>query len=171
MTAQAASPPPALELRAIDKHFGAVQANRAVSLAVARGTIHGLIGENGAGKSTLMAIAGGELRPDRGRILVNGVEQRFRGPREAQAAGIGMVHQHFQLVEGFTALENIVLGREGGWRLKPGSASDTKPAARTEEVLKALDHAKKSCKLVHQLFKDLLALCTLYVRKIERKES
>jgi len=111
---------PALELGAIDKRFGAVQANRAVSLTVAPGTIQGLIGENGAGKSTLMAIACGDLRPDRGTIRVKGIEHRFTGPAQAQAAGIGMVHQHFQLVERFTALENIILGREGGWHLKRG---------------------------------------------------
>ncbi len=111
---------PALELRAIDKRFGSVHANRAVSLSVDRGSIHGLIGENGAGKSTLMNIVYGFHRADSGEILVNGRRVEIARPRDSIAAGIGMVHQHFMLVEKFSVLENVVLGAEGGRLLGKG---------------------------------------------------
>lgn len=118
----ATAAPPALELRGIDKRFGAVHANRAISLSVARGSIHGLIGENGAGKSTVMNIVYGFHRPDAGEIFVQGRRADILSPQEAIAAGIGMVHQHFMLVENFTVLENIVLGVEGGALLAGGLA-------------------------------------------------
>ncbi len=111
---------PALELSGIDKRFGSVHANRAVSLSVARGSIHGLIGENGAGKSTLMNIVYGFHRADAGEIRVNGRKVEIGRPRDSIEAGIGMVHQHFMLVETFTVLENVVLGAEGGRRLGKG---------------------------------------------------
>jgi len=114
---------PALELRGIDKRFGAVHANRAVSLVVPRGSIHGLIGENGAGKSTLMNIVYGFHRADAGEILVHGRPVEIGQPRDSIAAGIGMVHQHFMLVERFTVLENIILGAEGGPVLRRGLAA------------------------------------------------
>jgi ABC-type uncharacterized transport system ATPase subunit len=116
-----------IELRGIDKWFGAVHANRDVSLAVGAGTVHGIVGENGAGKSTLMGILYGYYRPDRGEILVRGRAVVLRSAQDALAAGIGMVHQHFMLVEPFTVAENVVLGVEGGPRLGPGLAR-----ARTE---------------------------------------
>ncbi len=111
---------PALELIGIEKRFGPVHANRAVSLRVARGSIHGLIGENGAGKSTLMNIVFGFHRADAGEIRVNGRRVDIGRPRDSIEAGIGMVHQHFMLVEKFTVLENVVLGAEGGRRLGRG---------------------------------------------------
>ncbi len=113
---------PALELIGIEKRFGPVHANRAVSLRVSRGSIHGLIGENGAGKSTLMNIVYGFHRADAGEILVNGRRVDIGRPRDSIEAGIGMVHQHFMLVEKFTVLENVVLGAEGGRRLGKGLA-------------------------------------------------
>jgi ABC-type uncharacterized transport system ATPase subunit len=116
------SPAPALELRGIDKRFGTVHANRAISLAVARGSIHGLIGENGAGKSTLMNIVYGFHSADAGEIFVQGRRVVINSPQEAIAAGIGMVHQHFMLVENFTVLENVVLGVEDAWLLAGGLA-------------------------------------------------
>ena len=119
--------PPALELRGIDKRFGAVHANRAITFAVAAGSIHGLIGENGAGKSTLMNIVYGFHRADAGEIRVQGRAVEIGSPQQAIAAGIGMVHQHFMLVENFTVLENVVLGVEGGALLAGGLA-----AARAE---------------------------------------
>ena len=115
-----AAPSPALELRAIDKRFGSVHANRAVSLTIARGSVHGLVGENGAGKSTLMNIVYGFHRADAGEIWVHGRRVDFASPQDAIAAGIGMVHQHFMLVENFTVLENVVLGVEGGRLLQGG---------------------------------------------------
>jgi simple sugar transport system ATP-binding protein len=114
--------PPVIELRGIDKWFGAVHANRDVSLVVRQGTIHGIVGENGAGKSTLMGILYGYYQPDRGEILVRGRRAAVRSAQDALAAGIGMVHQHFMLVEPFTVAENIVLGVEGGFRLGAGMA-------------------------------------------------
>jgi simple sugar transport system ATP-binding protein len=113
---------PALELRGIEKRFGAVHANRAISLGVAAGSVHGLVGENGAGKSTLMNIVYGFHPPDSGEILVHGKPVRLTSPSDAIAAGIGMVHQHFMLVEDFTVLENVLLGAEGGARLAAGRA-------------------------------------------------
>jgi general nucleoside transport system ATP-binding protein len=114
------SPPPALELRGIDKRFGAVHANRSISFSVARGSVHGVIGENGAGKSTLMNIIYGFHRADAGELWVQGKRVEIHTPQDAIAAGIGMVHQHFMLVENFTVLENVILGVEGGARLREG---------------------------------------------------
>jgi simple sugar transport system ATP-binding protein len=105
---------PAVALHAIGKSFGAVVANRDVDLTVARGTIHGIVGENGAGKTTLMNILYGSLQPDRGTISLAGVRLRLRSPADAIARGIGMVHQHFMLIDRFTVLDNLLLGAEGG---------------------------------------------------------
>ena len=122
------APPPgsasasAIELVAISKRFGAVQANRAVDLTVRRGEIHGIIGENGAGKSTLMSILNGFYTADSGRILLGGREVRIATSADAIALGIEMVHQHFMLVENFTVLENVMLGAEGGALLAKGRA-------------------------------------------------
>src|SRR6185295_10640282 len=96
--------PAAVELRGIDKRFGTVHANRDVSLRIERGTIHGIVG-------------------DSGEILINGTPATIRVPSHAIAHGIGMVHQHFMLVENFTVLENVVLGAEGGGLLGSGLAS------------------------------------------------
>lgn len=117
------TPPPAIELAGISKRFGAVQANRAVSLNVQAGTIHGIIGENGAGKSTLMSILYGFYRADEGVIRVDGVPVVITDSQHAIAQGIGMVHQHFMLVPTFTVLENVMLGMERNWRLAPDAAS------------------------------------------------
>jgi ABC-type uncharacterized transport system ATPase subunit len=114
--------PAAIELRGIDKRFGAVRANRAIDLVVRRGHIHGIVGENGAGKSTLMAILHGFYQADAGTILVNGQEATIRDSRDAIRLGIEMVHQHFMLVERFTVLENVMLGAEGGPLLARGAA-------------------------------------------------
>jgi simple sugar transport system ATP-binding protein len=116
------APPPALELVGIDKWFGPVHANRAVSIAVRAGTVHGIIGENGAGKTTVMSVVYGYHHPDAGEIRVDGRPVRITRPAEAIAAGIGMVHQHFMLVDTFTVLENVVLGAEGGPLLATGMA-------------------------------------------------
>ncbi len=103
-----------LSLRGITKRFGSFTAVDGVDLDVRPGEIHCLLGENGAGKSTLMNVLYGLLPPDGGEIVVDGVPQTFTNPREAMAAGIGMVHQHFMLVNVFTVTENLMLGREGG---------------------------------------------------------
>jgi len=104
---------PILELSKINKSFGHVQANKNISLKVNKGTIHGIIGENGAGKSTLMSIVFGLYQADSGIISINGNVIKLKSPRDSIVSGIGMVHQHFMLVENFTVLENIILGFEG----------------------------------------------------------
>ncbi len=113
---------PAIELIGIDKRFGAVHANKDVTLAIAQGSIHGIIGENGAGKSTLMSILFGFYAADRGEIKVRGQAVRIKSSSDAIALGIGMVHQHFMLVDTFTVLENVVLGAEGGRLIGPALA-------------------------------------------------
>src|SRR5215216_1832474 len=103
-----------LELRQITKRFGDVLANDHVDIVVKPGTIHAIVGENGAGKSTAMRIAYGFYTADRGEILVNGQVRAIRSPHDAIALGIGMVHQHFMLMQPMTVVENIVLGAEPG---------------------------------------------------------
>lgn len=109
---------PAVELVDVNKRFGLVKANHDISMVVRKGTIHGIVGENGAGKSTLMNILYGFHRPDSGEIRVNGKAVRLRSPRQAMGLGIGMVHQHFMLIEDATVLENMVLGAEHGFLLQ-----------------------------------------------------
>ena len=118
---------PAIELINIDKRFGPVHANKDVNLVVAKGSIHGVIGENGAGKSTLMSILFGFYAADSGEIKVDGKPVKIKTSTDAISLGIGMVHQHFMLVDTFTVLENIVLGAEGGALIGPALAK-----ARTE---------------------------------------
>jgi simple sugar transport system ATP-binding protein len=101
-----------LELEGITKVFGPLVANDHIDLVVEPGEIHALLGENGAGKSTLMNVLYGLYQPDGGRILIDGKPQSFRGPGDAVAAGIGMVHQHFMLVPVFTVAESVALGYE-----------------------------------------------------------
>ena len=102
----------AIELEKINKRFGTVHANKDIDLRIARGTIHGIVGENGAGKSTLMSILYGFYTADSGTIRVNGEVHAITDSRHALALGIGMVHQHFMLVDNMTVLENVVLGAE-----------------------------------------------------------
>jgi ABC-type uncharacterized transport system ATPase subunit len=103
-----------LELRNITKRFGDVLANDHVNIKVTPGTIHAIVGENGAGKSTAMRIAYGFYRADEGEVIVDGVARQIETPHDAIALHIGMVHQHFMLVEPMTVAENIVLGAEPG---------------------------------------------------------
>ncbi len=103
---------PAIRMDGIDKSFGAVIANRGASLEVMPGEIHALVGENGAGKSTLMRILGGLMKPDAGRVEINGRDVTGWSTNDAIAAGIGIVHQHFMLVPTLTVAENLVLGCE-----------------------------------------------------------
>lgn len=111
--------PFAIELKGICKSFGPVQANKDISIQVRRGTIHGIIGENGAGKSTLMSILYGFYKADSGEILIGGKPTAIPDSQSAIRAGIGMVFQHFKLVQNFTVLENIILGVEEGALLRP----------------------------------------------------
>jgi simple sugar transport system ATP-binding protein len=113
---------PAIELKGISKAFGPVQANKDISIRVMPGTIHGIIGENGAGKSTLMSILFGFYKADAGEIFIKGQKTDIPDSQAAISAGIGMVFQHFKLVENFTVLENIILGAEDGGLLRPSLA-------------------------------------------------
>ena len=106
--------PPAVELIGVTKRFGAVVACDDVDLVLHRGRIHGILGENGAGKSTLMKVLIGLIVPDAGRIVMNGEVQHIRDPRHSAELGVGMVHQHFSLVEAMTVWENVALGDVGG---------------------------------------------------------
>ena len=117
---------PAIELQGITKRFPGVVANQDIDIAVARGTVHAIVGENGAGKSTLMKTLYGMHRPDEGTITVDGRTVTLHSPSEAIALGIGMVHQHFKLADNFTVLENIVLGAEPrrGLRLDVATARE-----------------------------------------------
>jgi simple sugar transport system ATP-binding protein len=101
-----------LELRGVTKRFGTLVANDRINLTVQAGEIHALLGENGAGKSTLMNVLYGLYQADEGQILLDDQAQNFKGPGDAMAAGIGMVHQHFMLIPVFTVAENVVLGNE-----------------------------------------------------------
>lgn len=123
---QATAAPFAIELKGISKAFGPVQANRDINFAVPRGTIHGIIGENGAGKSTLMSILYGFYKADAGQIFINGTLTPIPDSQSAIRAGIGMVFQHFKLVQNFTVLENIVLGAEEGALLNTSLAKARK---------------------------------------------
>ena len=117
-----------LELRAITKRFGEVLANDHIDIRVEPGTIHAIVGENGAGKSTAMRIAYGFYTADSGEILVDGQPRQIQTPHDAIRLGIGMVHQHFMLVDTMTVAENIVLGAE------PGSAAAIDLSKASEEI-------------------------------------
>ena len=101
-----------IEMREITKIFGEFVANDKINLELRKGEIHALLGENGAGKSTLMNMLAGLLEPTSGEIVVNGKSEKLDSPSKAASLGIGMVHQHFMLVEAFTVAENIILGSE-----------------------------------------------------------
>lgn len=120
----------AIQLSDINKRFGEVHANKDVNLTVERGTIHGIVGENGAGKSTLMSILYGFYEADSGEIRVGGKPVSIRSPADAIHVGIGMVHQHFMLVEPLTVVENVMLGAEGGTMLRVGEAKVRAELAR-----------------------------------------
>jgi general nucleoside transport system ATP-binding protein len=139
-----ADPSMAIELTGISKFFGPVRANDNIDLAVRSATIHGIVGENGAGKSTLMSILYGFYEADRGSIHVGGKLTKIKSSDDAIAAGIGMVHQHFMLIDTFTVLENIILGAESGQLLQRGF----------DHARKKLEHLEKE----YGLFVDLDAI-------------
>jgi ABC-type uncharacterized transport system ATPase subunit len=162
------SVPPLLAVRDVSKRFGNTHALDGVSLELHTGEIHAVLGENGAGKSTLMHILAGIYRPDAGTVLLDGRPTFFHSPREARRAGIGMVHQHFTLVETLTVAENLTLSlpQQTGWRYDSAAAAaearalaervglDLSPpesivaelpvgARQRIEILKALAHAAR----------------------------
>lgn len=128
---------PEVTLENITVRFGALTALDNVSLTLAPGERHAVVGENGAGKSTLMKVLFGALPPNDGRILLNGFEAHFASPRDAIAAGVGMVHQHFDLIGSFTVWENVVLGAE------PRTASGAlDSSAARERVARLADESR-----------------------------
>ena len=135
MAAMRAPPGPAatptISLRGIGVRFGRNVALDDVDLDLAPGARHAVVGENGAGKSTLMKVLFGLLRPDWGEVLVDGRPRRFGSPKDAIALGIGMVHQHFELIEPFTVAENVVLGAEPAAR---GRFQSERARARVTEL-------------------------------------
>ncbi len=120
----------AIELIKINKSFGPVHANKDIDLAIRRGSVHGIVGENGAGKSTLMSILYGFYTADSGEIRVDGTTHAITDSRHALALGIGMVHQHFMLVDNFSILENVVLGVEDNALLGPSLTRARKELVR-----------------------------------------
>ena len=120
-----------VEMLNIRKEFPGIVANDNITLQLKEGEVHALLGENGAGKSTLMGMLFGMYKPDRGCIKVRGKEVKISNPNVANDLGIGMVHQHFKLVENFTVTENITLGCEP----KKGLVVDIKTAAKRIEEL------------------------------------
>ncbi|WP_405654948.1 ABC transporter ATP-binding protein [Streptomyces sp. RK9] len=162
--------PPAVELRGITKAFPGTLANDRVDLTVARGEIHALMGENGAGKSTLMSVLYGLLRPDAGRILLDGREVAFADPSQAIAAGLGMVHQSFRLFPSFTVAENVVFAAEprrfglvdraaavrevGALAERHGLAVD--PAARVGDLPVGVRQRVEILKLLHRGARTLI---------------
>jgi simple sugar transport system ATP-binding protein len=110
---------PTVRLENISKHFGPVKANQNINLNIRAGRILALLGENGAGKSTLMSILAGRYLPDSGTIYINGHARRFKSSKDAIAAGIGMVYQHFMLVNTMTVAQNVLLGQEEGFWVSP----------------------------------------------------
>ena len=130
-----------VELRGITKRFPGVVANEDVSLTFEAGEVHALLGENGAGKSTLMNVLFGLYQPDEGEVLIDGEPVRFKGPTDAIAAGIGMVHQHFKLVPVFTVAENVMLGNEAtkGLGLLDHAAADAKVEELSDRYRLAVD--------------------------------
>src|SRR5690349_22781763 len=114
-------------MRGITKRFPGIVANDHVNLDLRRGEVHAILGENGAGKSTLMNVLYGLYQPDEGEILIDGRKAQFHSPKDAIAAGIGMVHQHFMLVPVFTVAENVTLGME---ETRPSGLLDRRKARR-----------------------------------------
>jgi len=156
--------PLAIECRGITRRYAGVVANDHVDFQVAHGEVHALVGENGAGKSTLMKMVYGLEQPDEGEILVRGEPQRIDSPRRAIALRIGMVHQHFMLVEAFTVAQNVVLGAEpakGGWldldeanrkvaELAQGFGTKLDPGARVESLAVGQQQRVEILKLLYR---------------------
>jgi simple sugar transport system ATP-binding protein len=153
---------PLIRLEGICKSFGAVQANRNVSIAIEAGKVLALLGENGAGKSTLMAVLAGQLQPDSGAIYLDGRQVTLSSPDRAIKAGIGMVYQHFKLVGAMTVAENIFLGhRRGLWLNRRKMQAEiaaiaeqygmrVNPAARVSELSMGERQQVEILKLLHR---------------------
>lgn len=159
---------PVVRLRGITKVFGAVRANSDIHLDIHAGRIKALLGENGAGKSTLMSILAGHYLPDSGEILVDGAPRAFASTKDAIRAGIGMVYQHFMLVDAMTVAENIFLGQEPGFFLSPARMRaqvrvladrfglDVNPAALVADLSMGEKQRVEILKLLHRKSRVLI---------------
>jgi len=169
---------PLIRLESISKSFGAIQANQNISLDIHAGRILSLLGENGAGKSTLMSVLSGRMRPDSGRILIDGEAQHVYSTQTAIRAGIGMVYQHFMLVEAMTVAENIFLGQDSAFWVNPGEMTaqvaalaekyglQIDPAARISQLSMGERQRVEILKLLHRqsrvlIFDEPTAVLTL----------
>ncbi|GAA0180666.1 ABC transporter ATP-binding protein [Clostridium sediminicola] len=137
---------PFIKVEKLTKVFGKVVANNNVNLTINGGEIHALLGENGAGKSTLMNMLSGVYSPDGGKMYVHGKEVKFTSPKDAIKSGVGMIYQHFKLVDAMTALENILVGQKGKIFIDKKSAKK-----EIEEIIKRLDLNVELDKYVHDM--------------------
>jgi simple sugar transport system ATP-binding protein len=138
----------AIEMRGITKRFGNLIANDNITLKVNKGEIHAILGENGAGKSTLLSILFGLIEPDAGEIFINGVKATIKNPNDAVRYKIGMVHQHFKLVNVFSVLENIILGHE---ETKAGFLKTKKARAKVDSLIEEYNFNLKSQSIIKDL--------------------
>jgi simple sugar transport system ATP-binding protein len=157
-----------VRLQGVSKSFGPVRANKDITLDIEAGRIKALLGENGAGKSTLMNMLAGRYRPDSGRILIDGVPVSLSGSRQAIAAGIGMVYQHFMLVPRMTVAQNVMLGQEGGALIRPSAMEasvgelaaryglDIDPGRRISELSMGERQRVEILKLLHRRSRVLI---------------
>jgi ABC-type uncharacterized transport system ATPase subunit len=160
--------PSHIRLENISKSFGAVHANRNINLDIHSGKIKALLGENGAGKSTLMSILAGQLQPDSGRILIDGQPVAFPSTKAGIEAGIGMVYQHFMLVDAMTVAENILLGQDERFFLNPKKMNrlvkdladryelDIDPSARISNLSMGEKQRVEILKLLHRQSRFLI---------------
>ena len=160
--------PSHIRLENISKAFGSVHANRNINLDIHSGKIKALLGENGAGKSTLMSILAGQLQPDSGRILIDGQPVAFPSTKDGIEAGIGMVYQHFMLVDAMTVAENILLGQDERFFLNPKKMNrlvkdladryelDIDPSARISNLSMGEKQRVEILKLLHRQSRFLI---------------
>ena len=150
-----------IEMLHITKEFPGIKANDDITLQLRKGEVHALLGENGAGKSTLMSVLFGLYQPEEGKILKNGKEVAIRNPNDANALGIGMVHQHFKLVDVFTAADNIWMGKEkAGFTLKKDRCREIQDMVGRFGF--ALDPSKKVCNMAVSEKQTLEIIKVLY---------
>ena len=159
---------PVIRLEAINKSFGRLRANKDINLDIHSGRIKALLGENGAGKSTLMSILAGRLQPDSGRILIDGVETTLPNTHTAHQMGIGMVYQHFMLIDAMTVAENVLLGQSGQIWIPPRQmlrqvadlahryGLEIDPAARVAELSMGERQLVEILKLLHRQSRILI---------------
>ncbi|MBS1348442.1 MAG: ATP-binding cassette domain-containing protein, partial [Firmicutes bacterium] len=162
--------PYAIELKGITKTFGSVVANKDINLQLRQGEILSLLGENGSGKTTLMNMLSGIYKPDSGSIYIDGKQVTINSPEDAKKLGIGMVHQHFKLIESFTVADNIWIGKEtNSKKLKDKLAGIILKKSRYDEIDKIcrkfgfeIDSRKKVCNVAVSEKQTLEIIKVLY---------